>query len=188
MNRYPAIALAASAILALPALALAAGASASGGGSGPDTGMDNMLIGQDAFGSWQENRPGVWRKIQSGDLPKPYATKSASNAPGLVQRPDNATPKVPDGFKVELVKSGMEGPRAMALAPNGDIFVADSAADRIDVLRMKDGQAKPVKDRSSPATASTSPMASPSIRATIPGGSTSAMPAASSAFRTRPAT
>ena len=90
--------------------------------------------------------PASGARSKPSDLPQPYATKSASNAPGLVARPADAEPKVPDGFKVELVKTGMAGPRDMALAPNGDIFVVDSAANEIDVLRMKDGQAKPAED------------------------------------------
>ena len=113
-------------------------------GGSPDTGADNMLIGQDAFGGWQQNKPGVWRTIGAGDLPAPYATQSASNAPGLAQRPADAVPQVPPGFKAELVVSGLAGPRKMVRAPNGDIFVADSAADEIAVLRMRDGEAKPV--------------------------------------------
>ncbi len=136
MKRYTTIALTLVALTGLPAATLAAG-------GGPDTGMANMLIGQDAFGSWQDNKPGVWRKIGAGDLPQPYATKSASNAPGMAQRPADAVPQVPPGFKAELVASGLNGPRKMALAPNGDIFVVDSAADQIVVLRMADGQAKP---------------------------------------------
>ena len=127
-------------LVALPVLSRAAGVDVSGG---PDTGQANMLIGQDAFGGWQDNKPGVWRKIGAGDLPQPYASKSASNAPGLVKRPADAVLQVPPGFKAELVASGLNGPRDMALAPNGDVFVTDSAADEIVVLRMKDGQAKP---------------------------------------------
>lgn len=111
--------------------------------NGPDTGMANMLIGQDAFGGWQENRPGVWRTIEAGDLPAPFATKSASNAPSLVPRPADVVPQVPPGFKAELVASGLDGPREMALAPNGDVFVSDSGGNQIIVLRMVDGQAKP---------------------------------------------
>ena len=135
MNRFPAIALAMTALVAVPAVSFAA-----------DAGMTNVLKGQDAFGGWQDSKPGVWRLITPGDLPKPYATQSASNAPGLVNRPDGAKPTPLEGFKVELVKSGMEGPRDMAVAPNGDIFVADSVADQIVVLRMKDGQAEPAED------------------------------------------
>ncbi len=127
-------------LVGLPALTRAADTS-----GGPDTGITNMLIGQDAFGGWQGNKPGVWRKIGAGDLPQPFATRSASNSPGLVQRPADAVPLVLPDFKAELVASGLSGPRDMALAPNGDIFVVDSAADRIVVLRMKDGQAKPTQ-------------------------------------------
>ena len=140
MKRIWAIVPAAAVLAALPVLTRAAD---TGAGGGPDTGMTNMLIGQDAFGGWQDNKPGVWRKIGAGDLPQPFATKSASNAPGLVQRPADAVPEVPPGFKAELVASGMNAPRDMALAPDGDIFVADSAANEIVVLRMADGQAKP---------------------------------------------
>ena len=140
MKRLWAIVPAAAVLAALPLLTRAAD---TGAGGGPDTGMTNMLIGQDAFGGWQDNKPGVWRKIGAGDLPQPFATKSASNAPGLVQRPAGAVPEVPPGFKAELVASGMNAPRDMALAPDGDVFVADSAADEIVVLRMADGQAKP---------------------------------------------
>ncbi len=138
MKRLWAVVPALAALVALPALTQAADP-----GGGPDTGLANMLIGQDAFGGWQSNKPGVWRNIGAGDLPQPYDSPSASNAPGLVPRPQGAVPEVPPGFKAELVASGMDGPRAMALAPNGDIFVADSAADEIVVLRMADGQAKP---------------------------------------------
>ena len=141
MVRYSAMALALTAVLVLPAVSQAADTSASA--HGPDTGAVNMLIGRDAFGDWQSNKPGVWRKIGAGDLRQPYATKSASNAPGLAHRPANVTPLVPPGFKAELVESGMAGPRDMALAPNGDIFVADSVANQIVVLRMASGQAKP---------------------------------------------
>jgi glucose/arabinose dehydrogenase len=135
------IVLALASLMALPAV----GQAADTGNTPPDVGRTNMLIGEDAFGGWQGNRPGVWRKIGAGDLPLPFATKSAGNAPGLVRRPADAVPQVPPGFKAELVVSGLSGPRTMVRAPNGDIFVADSAADRIVVLRMRDGQAKPTE-------------------------------------------
>ncbi len=128
-------------LLAFPALANAQDTPVTD--SGPDTGMANMLIGQDAFGNWQDNKPGVWRKFGAGDLPQPYASKSASNAPGLVERPADAVPEVAPGFTAALVASGLSGPRDMALAPNGDIFVADSTANQIVVLRMAGGKAKP---------------------------------------------
>lgn len=127
-----------AALTALPALTRAAETPVAA-----DTGAADMLIGPEAFGNWQDSQPGVWRKIGAGDLPKPYATKSASNSPGQVERPADAVPAVPPGFKAELVADGLSAPRDMALAPNGDVFVADISANHIVVLRMADGQAEP---------------------------------------------
>ena len=33
----------------------------------------NTLRGQDAFGDWQDSKPGVWRHIKAADLPPPFA-------------------------------------------------------------------------------------------------------------------
>jgi glucose/arabinose dehydrogenase len=50
---------------------------------------------------------------------------------------------VPAGFKVELFADGLSGPRIMRVAPNGDIFIAETHADRIRVLRAADGGSRP---------------------------------------------
>jgi glucose/arabinose dehydrogenase len=52
-------------------------------------------------------------------------------------------PQVPDGFAVALFAEGLSGPRTLRVAPNGDIFVAETSAGRIRVLRAADGAAKP---------------------------------------------
>ena len=49
-----------------------------------------VLTGQAAFGGWEDSLPGVWRHIVPTDLPPPFETPSASNAPGLIARPDGA--------------------------------------------------------------------------------------------------
>jgi glucose/arabinose dehydrogenase len=84
----------------------------------------------------------VTRLIKPSDLPAPYATKSASNAPQPSAMPEGARPKVPDGFTVSEFASGLREPRVIAIAPNGDVFVADSGAGEIDVFAMgADGKA-----------------------------------------------
>src|SRR5918998_4924818 len=98
-----------------------------------------VLLGQAAQGDWTTDAPGVRRRITAADLPKPYETKSVDNGPRLVPRPEGAWPKVPDGFKVEEFAAGLQGPRLLRVAPNGDIFVAESYAGRVRVLRAKDG-------------------------------------------------
>jgi glucose/arabinose dehydrogenase len=61
-----------------------------------------------------------------------------------VARPANAWPIALAGFKVELYFSGLENPRTLRTAPNGDIFVAETEAGRIRVFRgvTSDGKAE----------------------------------------------
>jgi glucose/arabinose dehydrogenase len=49
---------------------------------------------------------------------------------------------VPSGFKVSVFARGFVQPRWLATAPNGDIFVADSAAGKIIVLQDPSRQGK----------------------------------------------
>jgi glucose/arabinose dehydrogenase len=102
-----------------------------------------LLAGAAAFTDWRADAPGVRRKITPDDLPPPHATRSASNGPRVTSRPANAQLQVPPGFQVELFASGFSDPRSLVTAPNGDIFVAESGAGRIRVLRAGDGDAKP---------------------------------------------
>ncbi|MGC2776973.1 MAG: sorbosone dehydrogenase family protein [Bradyrhizobium sp.] len=94
-----------------------------------------ILKGRDAFGSWQGDTPGTTRLIRPEDLPKPGATASAANVSRVVQRPASAVPRVADGFKIALFAEGLSGPRIIRTAPNGDIFVAETRAGRVRVLR-----------------------------------------------------
>lgn len=102
-----------------------------------------VLKGRDAFGNWQSDAPGTLRLIRPEDLPKPGATPSASNVSRVVPRPEGASPRVPDGFKIALFAEGLSGPRILRTAPNGDIFVAETRAGRIRVLRPSEDGSKP---------------------------------------------
>ena len=93
------------------------------------------LTGQAAFTDYSQERPGIRRKLTLADLPEPHPDESVDNGPTLVPRPDGAWPIAPAGFKVELYAQGFRQPRLIRTAPNGDLFVADSAAGKIMVLR-----------------------------------------------------
>lgn len=101
------------------------------------------LEGQKAFGDWRADKPGISRHLTAADLPKPGATPSTANMSHSVPRPASAIPQAPAGFKVELFAEGLSGPRILRVAPNGDIFVAETHAGRIHVLRAPDGGSKP---------------------------------------------
>ncbi len=102
-----------------------------------------LLTGKAALGDWTSDAPGVRRKITVADLPPPGETRSANNSPDVVARPKGAQPQVPAGFKIEEYASGLRDPRVLLTAPNGDIFVSESRANQIKVLRDKDGDGKP---------------------------------------------
>jgi glucose/arabinose dehydrogenase len=87
------------------------------------------------FMDYRSEQPGVVHKISISDLPEPYATDSADNGPALVSRPAGAWPQAPAGFKVELYASGLNFPRLLRTAPNGDLFLAESHSGEVKVFR-----------------------------------------------------
>ena len=101
------------------------------------------LRGPDAFGDWQRDKPGTVRLIRPDDLQKLGATPSAANTSRVVSRPASMAPQVPPGFKIEQFAEGLNGPRIIRAAPNGDIFVVETRSGRIRVLRTPDGAATP---------------------------------------------
>ena len=94
---------------------------------------------------WHHAAPGVSHHFTVADLPPPFATRSAGNGPKVVKPPPGAAPSVPPGFTVKLFASGLTNPRLLRVAPNGDIFIAETAARRIRVLRAADGAEAPAQ-------------------------------------------
>jgi glucose/arabinose dehydrogenase len=92
---------------------------------------------------WRGDAPGVVHRITPDAMPAPFATRSASSFPSIVLHPAGAVPHVPPGFAVSLFAAGFNQPRAMRTAPNGDVFMAESGAGRVRVIRAADGTAKP---------------------------------------------
>ena len=98
------------------------------------------------FSDFRTQFPGTMHHITVADLPVPYATESVDNGPDEVPRPANAWPRTLPGFKVELYATGLQNPRLMRTAPNGDVFLAESRAGEIKLFRGigSDGKAQQV--------------------------------------------
>ena len=129
-----------------------------------------VVTGPAAFADWNQQQPGVRRKITVADLPKPAPDEAVNNGPHLVAKPANAWPIAPPGFKVTLYAGGdfkpteasssqnnqapsvpaapstFREPRLLRTAPNGDIFMSDSHGDKIFVMRGvgPDGKAQTI--------------------------------------------
>jgi glucose/arabinose dehydrogenase len=102
----------------------------------PATGKAPSVVWSDAL---------VVTRVDPTTLPKPFETKSAVRLSKTIPQPADATLYLPKGFKMNVFAEGnFREPRWMALAPNGDVFLADSRANTIYVLRdrNKDGVAE----------------------------------------------
>lgn len=88
----------------------------------------------------------AWAQVTQGkpqSLPAPHATPSVNNPPHDVRPPAGFLPKASEGFKVSVFARDFDVPRWLAVAPDGDIFVADSGAGKVIVLRNPKGQDHP---------------------------------------------
>lgn len=130
IRRHPGVLVA----LATCGLTLVAGGSAFG----------QVLRGQAAMGDWRDDKPGLRRLLTARDLPA--VAKPTAGQAQVVPMPPDARPQVPDGFTAELVTTDTHKPRVIRVAPNGDLFVADSMFGSVRVLRVPAGSAKPTQD------------------------------------------
>lgn len=80
--------------------------------------------------------------LSAQQLPEPFETPWNRAIPSVVERPEGVAPTVPAGFEVDTFAEGLSDPRNMALAPNGDIFVAESRAGEILVLLDDDADGR----------------------------------------------
>ncbi|HLY06034.1 MAG TPA: PQQ-dependent sugar dehydrogenase [Rhizomicrobium sp.] len=79
--------------------------------------------------------PGQRFSISPASLPKPHATAAVANDSKVIARPPGALPKAPDGFAVSVFADNLSHARWMTVAPNGDIFLAQSDAGKVVVMR-----------------------------------------------------
>jgi glucose/arabinose dehydrogenase/cytochrome c2 len=103
-----------------------------GGGFRPPPATASPAQGE---GDWKKDVPGRVHRVDVGALPAPFATQSASNFPSLVPKPVGAKLSLPPGFHVAEFVTGLNGPRAMTVAPNGDVFLSETQSGRVRVLR-----------------------------------------------------
>lgn len=95
------------------------------------------------------DHPGQKFQISPTSLAKPYATPAAGNEPSSIPRPAGTMPEVGKGFAVSIFAESLSSPRWMAVAPNGDIFLAEPGSDykarpggKITVLRDTNNDGK----------------------------------------------
>lgn len=108
----------------------------------PTSDTDAVFKGKAAYGDWRSDAPGIRRHFMAWDLPAPYSSPSTANGVAVVSKPPSGQLRVPPGFEVKLFASGLDQPRLIRVAPNGDIFIAETSAGRIRILRPADNGAE----------------------------------------------
>jgi len=101
-------------------------------GAGTAFADEAVRTGAAAFGDWRTDAPGVRRLIAPADLPAPFATRSTANMSQRAAPTGADIPKAPPGFAVDLFAAGLNMPRVIRVAPNGDIWVVDSENARVE--------------------------------------------------------
>jgi glucose/arabinose dehydrogenase len=101
-----------------------------------------------ASASFAADQPGQKFQISPSNLAKPYATPAVGNQSTTIARPAGAMPEVPKGFAVSVFADKLSNARWMAVAPNGDVFLAEptEAGGKITVLRDSNGDGKADKN------------------------------------------
>ena len=87
-----------------------------------------ILAGPLAFGQVVDVTHG-----QEPNLPKPFTKPIVANPPHGQPTP-GFEPRPLEGFQVSLFAKGFKEPRYLAVAPNGDVFVADTSGHTVYVL------------------------------------------------------
>lgn len=75
------------------------------------------------------------------NLPAPYATPSVRNNSNVIGWPEGKTPITPVGFKISVFADGLDNPRWMYVAPNGDLFVSEAntkGSSKNNIILMRD--------------------------------------------------
>ncbi len=106
-----------------------------GGAGGPPPaapGSDKPVKGSD---DWKNDAPGRVHRIDLAKLPAPFDTPSTAKFPRLVPKPADAEVKLPPGFTMSVFATGTTGARKMLLAPNGDIFLSETNASKVVLMR-----------------------------------------------------
>src|SRR5882724_13411424 len=78
-----------------------------------------------AGASLAADHPGQKFQVSPDSLAKPYATPAVANESSTIPRPAGAMPEVPKGFAVSVFAEKLSNARWMAVAPDGDVFLAE---------------------------------------------------------------
>lgn len=88
------------------------------------------------------DRPGQRFHVKASEMPEPFMTPSASNGSNVIARKDGQMPVAPPGYTVNVFAERLSHARWMAVAPGGEVFLAQPRADEVTLLVDTDGDGR----------------------------------------------
>jgi glucose/arabinose dehydrogenase len=83
----------------------------------------------------------AWAQQSAPNLPPPFQTPSVNNRPTVIERPDGARLRLPEGFHIEEYAADFKIPRYMILGPGKELLVSDSVPKTgVVYVLTKDGK------------------------------------------------
>lgn len=87
-------------------------------------------------------RVGERHDVSPNNMPAPYSSPAVANSAERVRRAAAQVPAVPPGFKANAFATGLSHARWLAVAPNGDVFLAEPGPGKITLLRDEKGNGR----------------------------------------------
>jgi glucose/arabinose dehydrogenase len=100
-----------------------------------------IVVGYVFLSAGTAANPGDQFRLSPANLPAPNSSPPNDISPDFDGEKAGFLPSVPPGFSINAFASRpqLKNPRWLAVAPNGDVFVAESGFGKITVLRDADG-------------------------------------------------
>jgi len=98
-----------------------------------------------AYAVGSDQQPGQKIQVDPRALPVPYSPPSRAHRSHTLDKPADATLRVPQGFAVNVFADNLGDARTLRVATNGDVFLAVSDQNKILVMSDTSGKAKNVR-------------------------------------------
>src|SRR5688500_22762 len=74
--------------------------------------------------------------VDTSALPARYDTKSSTKFSKVIGWSDGSMPAAPEGFTVSKFADGLDNPRWVYIAPNGDVFISEANTELKGVKKV----------------------------------------------------
>lgn len=101
-----------------------------------------LVSGSAAASDDKDPAPGTRITVRAAEMPVPYSSDSVANSARHVRWSTPLPMRLPPGFRASVYASGFDHARWLAVAPNGDVMLAEPRRGWITLLQDRDGDGR----------------------------------------------